>query len=135
MIALQFPSPVSDLIAWMPGQFAALGQSGVVVKRITREARPRKLVLLRDDGGPRVAEVHRIHRIGAQVWATFENGQTDWDTLNELAAQTAYLFEKAVGVIPRLATITDSSGPAAVLEGDVEYRYLTAALQMRGVRA
>lgn len=133
MIPLQFPSPVSDLIAWMPGAFAELGQPGVDVKRTTPETRPQKFVLLRDDGGPRVAEVHRIHRLGVQVWATFQNGTTDWDTLNTLASQTAYLLEKSVSVLPNLATITDSSGPSTVLEGPNEYRYLTAALMMHGV--
>lgn len=135
MIPLIFQTPLPWLIDWLPDEYAALGQEDVTVRRVTPDERPRKFVLLRDDGGPRLREVHRLHRIGAQVWATFENGTTDWDTLNAMSAQLLYLFEKAVKVSPLIATVTDSNGSYPVQNGPDEYRYLTVELQLRGIPA
>lgn len=136
MIPLIFDNPLPWLIGWMPDQFTELGQAGVVVKRVTPKDRPRKFVLLLADGGPRLQEVHRLFRIRVQVWATFPNGETDWDTLTTLAAQTQYLLEKAAKTSPLIAKVTDSTGPDDVTDPNgAEYRYLTVELQLRGIPA
>ncbi|WP_405373420.1 MULTISPECIES: hypothetical protein [unclassified Microbacterium] len=136
MIPLLFTSPLPALINTLPAKFAELGQTGVEVRRLTPATRPRKFVLLLGDGGPRTREVHRLYRVRAQVWATFANGATDWDTVNTLAAQLQLLLERFAKESPLVATVTDSTGPDTVQDpAGVEYRFLTVEYQLRGVPA
>lgn len=136
MIPLLFTSPLASLIGALPAQFAELGQAGVVVRRVTPAERPQKFVLLLADGGPRTREVHRLFRVRAQVWATFPNKTTDWDTVQAMAGQLQFLLERFAKTSPLIATVTDSTGPDAVQDpSGVEYRFLSVEYQLRGVPA
>ena len=136
MIPLRFTSPISDLLTYMREELPERGHADAVAKRQTPGTRPNKFLLLVGDGGPRLQEVHRLYRVRAQAWVTSANGTTDWDGVNEFAADAQYLMERFAKDSPLIATVTDSTGPDAVQDpSGVEYRFLSVEYQLRGTPA
>ena len=136
MIPVAFTTPIPALIADLPARLASHGIPEPVVRRRTPSPRPHRFVLLRDDGGPRAEDVHRLVRVGVQVWATYPNGDTDWDGLAVLAKWTQFEMENAKAFIPQISAATQSNGSYPVVdESGTEYRYFTLEYLMRGEAA
>lgn len=100
--------------------------SGVSVLTKVPNTLPARLVTVRDDGGPRGADVTKTASLGINVWAANDADCTD------LANLIAGLFEAAVGNGPVVGHLS-ASGPYPVPdEGAKPHRYLSVDLAIRG---
>lgn len=126
---LIFPDMSLWAVTYLRAALAARAESfasGVTVLTKVPNTIPTRLVTIRDDGGPRGADVTKTSALGVNVWAANDADCTD------LANLIAGLFEAAVANGPVVGHL-GSSGPYPVPDESAKPRlYLTVDLVIRG---
>lgn len=88
-----FPDVVAELVAFLGPALADRDETycqGVYVSRaLPRGDRPARAVTIRTDGGRRASAVHRVERVGLNVWAN------DWQEASDLGRMVAALLTSA----------------------------------------
>lgn len=129
---LRFPDVEAWAVAYLVAALAARPVGETYADNVTvtaywpDQSMPGRLVVVRDDGGPRVSAVTKLCSLAVNVWAETEEVATD------LTLLVAGLLEQAPGN-GSVVRHDGATGPARVEESSEKpHRYLTADLVVRG---
>lgn len=129
MPSILFPDVEAQQITYLKAALAANGVTGVWVGNHLPTTIPAKAVLIRDDGGPVLADVRAIARLGYRVWAG-TNIENPGDSFDLAALCSALVAGCADGnpvvkaTTTRPFSVEDPSGRPV--------HYFTAELTIRG---
>lgn len=121
-VALWATEYLRDALKARPETYA----TGVRVDTKMPAQRPKRAVILRRDGGPRLDGVRESARVSAQVWASTEQD------VNDLTRLVRALMWAAPDGRP-VVRVADSAGPSTIVdESKQPGRYMTFDVTVRG---